>query len=328
MLDLLPILEAVRQAADLCRTVQNTRIAPPEVVTDDSVARKIGAEPVTIADYGSQAIISRAISRAFPDDAIIAEEGGVQFQELISREDQQEITDLIGSVLGESVTIDQVTAWLDYGHGREAARTWVIDPIDGTKGFIALRHYAIAVGFLEGGQPAGGVMGVPTYPVREGGLIFYAQDGTAFAESLSGGAAWQVNASQRIAPESLVVVESVEKSHASHELMAEVRDIAGIGAAPIHRIDSQAKYAMIAAGDADLYLRLPRIHSTRPHMIWDHAAGAAIVTASGGIVSDVDGSALDFSLGPTLAKNKGMIVANPRIHAAVVEAARQVMNKA
>jgi 3'(2'), 5'-bisphosphate nucleotidase len=109
--------------------------------------------------------------------------------------------------------------------------------------------------------------------------------------------------------------------------MAQVRELAGYGAAQIKRIDSQEKYAQVAAGDADMYLRLPRISSTRPHSSWDHAAGVALVQAAGAIASDVDGSPLDFSHGRTLAANKGMIVANPKIHQRLVEAAMQVRDQ-
>ncbi len=323
MTDLQPLLQAARQAATLCQEVQ-TRHIVPLLNTDQTVAQKTGAEPVTIADYGAQAIICRAIQAAFPDDAVIAEEGGQQFSELIDEADQQEIARLIGDVLGETISIDEVIQWLDYGQDREAERTWVIDPIDGTKGFIALRQYVVAIGILVEKQVTGGIMAAPGY--LHGGAIFYTQDGSSFAEALSGGPARQLRASQRTDPATIIALESFEKSHASQDLMAQVRDIAGIGKAQIERIDSQEKYARVAAGDADLYLRLPRITSTRPHMIWDHAAGTAIVEAAGGKVSDVDGSRLDFSLGTTLAKNRGMIVANPLIHDKLVQAAIEVQS--
>lgn len=322
-IDFAPIFQAVRQAAALCRAVQERYIPhhgePPR---DTHTASKAGAEPVTVADYGVQAIVCRAISRAFPDDAVIAEESGQQFYELIADADRQEIAALVGETIGERVRVDEMARWLDHGQGRAADRTWVIDPIDGTKGFLARRHYVIALGVLCGGQPAAGVIGAPFYD--GGGAIFAAQNGTASVQPLAGGPARSIQVSQRTDPATLLVVESVEKSHASRELMARVREAAGIGAAPVLHLDSQEKYARIAAGDADLYLRLPRLHSTRPHMIWDHAAGTAIVQSAGGVVTDVDGSPLDFTQGRTLAKNQGMIVANPRIHAQIVRAAQSI----
>jgi len=325
MTDLQPILQAARQAAALCRAVQQKHIVPAlKAQSDEAVARKAGAEPVTIADYGSQAIICRAISLHYPGDAVIAEEGGQQFGDLISAADQREIVSLISHVLGEAVTVGQVVEWLDYGQDQEAERVWVIDPIDGTKGFIQLRHYVVAVGALNGDRHViDGVMAAPGYDDQ--GALFYTQDGAAYVEPLAGGTARKIEASQRTEPEALVYLESFEKAHASQERMAQVRERAGISRARIERMDSMEKYARVAAGDADLYLRLPRIDSARPHMIWDHAAGTALVEAAGGVVSDVDGSPLDFSLGKTLANNTGMIVSNPRLHEQVVQATLAVV---
>jgi 3'(2'), 5'-bisphosphate nucleotidase len=319
MIDFEPVFTAVRQAAALCRAVQ-ARYLPADGAAQ--AATKAGAEPVTMGDYGVQAILCRAISRAYPDDAVIAEESGRQFYELIADADREEIAALVGEALGERVRVDDMARWLDHGQGQAAAHTWVIDPIDGTKGFLARRHYVIALGVLRGGQPVAGVIGAPAYP--NGGAIFAAQKGAASVQPLAGGPARRIAVSQRTDPAALIVVESVEKSHASRDLMARVREAAGIGAAAVEQYDSQEKYARIAAGDADLYLRLPRLQSTRPHMIWDHAAGAALVLHAGGIVTDVDGSPLDFTQGRTLAKNQGIIVANPRIHAQVVQAAQSV----
>ncbi len=275
-IDYTPIFDAVRQAAQLCAQVQHTRIASaqnnPEQDDVRGIARKTGAEPVTIADYGSQALLCRAISRAYPAAAVIAEEGGTAFSTLLSDTDQQAVAGLVGAVLG-------------------------------------------------------GVMGAPTYPTQPGGYIFAAQNGSGYAYPLNGeGTPRTLRASERTAPQDVRVVESVEKSHASRAVMAQVRERAGFGAAQVQLLDSQEKYSMVAAGDADLYLRLPRMHSTRPHMIWDHAPGASLVYAAGGTVTDVDGSPLDFAQGKTLAKNRGMIVSNGKIHDAVVRAAQEVLN--
>ena len=318
---LTPIFTAVRQAAALCQLVQQKYIVADQ---QSSIAEKLDAEPVTLADYGSQALICRAISQTFPDDGVIAEEGAQQFRELILETHQQEVAQLIGTILQTSVTVEDVITWLDYGQNRDEKRQWVIDPIDGTKGFIALRNYAIAIGLLNQGKPVAGVMGTPGYAAIDGGAIFYAQDSKVYRESLKGGTAQAIVPSQRTDPASLIFVESVEKSHASHDTMAEVREMAGMESAQVHRLDSQEKYCLVACGDADVYLRLPRSGSTYQHRIWDHAAGVAIVEAAGGIVSDVDGSVLDFSQGSTLARNKGMVVANPLIHSKLVEATSKI----
>merc|ERR1711862_986578 len=73
------------------------------------------------------------------------------------------------------------------------------------------------------------------------------------------------------------------------------------------RMDSQAKYGVVARGEAQVYLRLPE--SSYVEWIWDHAAGSIIVQEAGGVVTDVDGNALDFSIGgPKLSSNVNGII--------------------
>lgn len=316
MLDLQPMLHAVRLAADLCRRVQETHLVTEE---------KSDHSPVTMADYGAQAILCRTVSQAYPADAVIAEEAGAQFIELVPEADRREVVQMLSELLGEPVSQDDVVRWLDYGRDVEAERTWVIDPIDGTKGFIALRNYVVAAGIMVAGKPVGWVIGAPGYPTEDRrGKLFYAQSGAAFSQPLVGGMVTRLKASTRVQEAEVRALESVEKSHANHERMARVREAAGLAGVSLTRIDSMEKYARIAAGDAELYLRLPRIASSRPFMIWDHCAGTALVEAAGGRVSDVDGSPLDFSQGLSLA-NRGIIVSNGAIHDRVVEAVMQVL---
>jgi 3'(2'), 5'-bisphosphate nucleotidase len=310
-----PIKQAVRHAAALCRTVQQHHLVANE---------KTGAEPVTIADYGSQALIGEAISRAFPADAVLAEESGAQFLEVVDVAQRAEITRLIGQTLGREVSEQDVVGWLDYGKTASARRTWVIDPIDGTKGFLAMRHYAVAVGILEEGQPVGGVMGCPGYPGYEGGALLWTWAGEVWIEPMAGGSPTRVRASTVSDPAQVRILESVDKSHGAFDRMAKVREYAGLVESPFERIDSMEKYARIAAGDGEFYLRLPRTGSGRPHAAWDHAAGVALVLAGGGRVSDVDGSPLDFTRGRNL-PNHGMIVTNGVIHERVLAAVQQLL---
>lgn len=317
-MNLEPIFTAVRQAAILTREVQRHHIIE---------SQKTGQEPVTIADYGSQAIICEALSRAFPHDAVMAEESGTQFMMLVEPEQRKQITQLISFVLGRSVDEEDVVNWLDFNKNIQAERTWVIDPIDGTKGFLALRHYVIAVGILEGKNVTGGIMGAPAYPGYDKGALLHAINGEAFIQAMHDGTPSRIKSSDHTDPSQVRVLESVEKSHASHDRMARVRELAGLLDSPFERIDSQEKYGRIAAGDAELYLRLPRINSTRPHSTWDHAPGAALVMAAGGMVTDIDGSPLDFSTGVALTNNQGMIVSNGRIHEQVLKAVQQVLKE-
>jgi 3'(2'), 5'-bisphosphate nucleotidase len=318
-LDLNPILAAVRQAAQLCIEVQKRHIVKHE---------KVGHEPVTIADYGSQAIICRALKAHYPDDAVMSEESGRQFMALVNDEQRAQITALINEVIGENVDEDTVRAWLDQGKSTDAPRTWVIDPIDGTKGFLAQRHYVNAVGILQDRVPVGGVLGAPAYPGQyNGGALLYALDGEAFIESLMPSddrRPMTVSAQADMAQ--LRALESVEKGHAGLTRLARAREIAGMDNHLVEQADSMEKYGRVAAGDADVYMRLPRLGSTRPHNIWDHAPGVAILEAAGGKATDVDGSPLDFGEGNAL-KNYGVIASNGTQHDALLEAVSKLLEE-
>jgi len=139
-----------------------------------------------------------------------------------------------------------------------------------------------------------------------------------------GGRAYRVAVSTRTKPRDLKVVESVERDHAALELMAKIYAELGIDKAKqVEGIDSQDKYAMLACGDADLYLRLPR-EAKPKHKSWDHAAGVALIQAAGGVVTDIDGTMLDFSTGAILSNNLGMVVTNGAIHDRVLEVVQAV----
>jgi 3'(2'), 5'-bisphosphate nucleotidase len=306
MLDLSPMLAAMCLAANLTTRVQQLHLVG---------SQKAGQEPVTIADYGSQAILCRAISRAYADDAVLAEERADQFVTLVSDVDRAHIVQVVSQVLDESVSETDLVTWLEHGRGKTAERTWIIDPVDGTKGFIAMRRYSIAVGVLEGGLPVAGMIACPGY---DEGLLFHGQGDKAYVQHLSGGKAHRISVSPPKALESLHVVESVENNHADHEGLLRVLASAGISSPLLERIDGQDKYAMVACGDADLYIRLPR-EANPNHKVWDHIAGTALVQAAGGRVTDLDGSALDFSLGTILTKNKGMVVSSGQFHDRVLE---------
>ncbi len=91
MLELKSIKIAARQAAELTRRVRALHLTG---------AHKDGQEPVTLADYGSQAIICRALKTAFPDDGIVAEESAEQFLALVSPEDRARVGTVSGRRTG------------------------------------------------------------------------------------------------------------------------------------------------------------------------------------------------------------------------------------
>jgi len=95
----------------------------------------------------------------------------------------------------------------------------------------------------------------------------------------------------------------------------------GIVKQPV-RLDSQAKYAVVARGEGDVYLRLPTKKDYR-EKIWDHAGGVLVVEEAGGRVTDIDGKPLEFTHGRELSANRGVVVTNGRLHNDVLRAIRE-----
>ena len=116
--------------------------------------------------------------------------------------------------------------------------------------------------------------------------------------------------------------DSFVSAHSSHDWAQAVADRLGMTGTSI-RLDSQAKYALVARGDAEVYFRLPR-GGDYTERIWDHAAGMLVVEAAGGTVTDIHGQPLDFTHGHLLAANEGIVATNGEAHGAVLEALKAV----
>jgi len=320
----LPLLEllavarrAARAAASVCLAVLREAPAAPEAMA------KLGKEPVTVADYGSQAVILGAIAEAFPQHGVVAEEGAAHFREHAGEEGVAQIVRLVGEALGRPAGLEEILGWIDH-RGGESPYTWVIDPIDGTKGFLRRDQFAVAVGLLHAGRPVAGVLACPHLPVQPAdpgglrGVLFWGGRGLgAFAERLDGGGERPASVSSTDDPRRARILGSVESAHGDPALVGQVIERAGLGGGWV-RLDSQVKYGAVASGRAEVYLR-PRSRPDYRDCVWDHAAGAAVVEAAGGRVSDLDGRSLDFSLGLRLEANRGVLVTNGRLHDLILE---------
>lgn len=300
---------AVLRAAQLCETVRST-------FTQDDTRQKEDRSPVTIADFGAQAVIVDMIESMFPKDEIVGEEDA----DLLKGEHGDALTASLLEVVGPHIPgigQDKLIALLERGDstGGGRKRFWTLDPIDGTKGFIRGDQYAIALALVENGEVVLGVLGCPALPVdpmqKDGsqGVLLDAvkKDGEAvLARSIEEpDKTWAVSAHRDILPADAVFCESVEKAHTAQSRSSRIASMIGVEVPPV-RMDSQCKYAAVARGEADVYLRLPA-KKGYVEKIWDHAAGSFIVEQAGGQVTDMDGRALDFSHGRELTVNRGIV---------------------
>lgn len=310
-------LAAVREAGALCREVG--------LAVDRGALAKPDRSPVTVADFGAQALICRALGALFPADPVMGEEDAAALRRPESAHLLQRVTGLV-AVQQPGATTTDVCTWIDRGNLAVAApRFWTLDPVDGTKGFLRGGQYAVALALLIDGELAAAVMGCPSLGTATAGDP---GDGTLFA-ALAGGGAWQMPLLGDGPPQLLRTsgetdaarirfCESVEAEHSSHGNAARVTALLGVTAPPV-RLDSQAKYGVVARGQAEAYLRMPK-NTEYVENIWDHAAGALVVMEAGGTVTDIAGRKLDFSRGAKLAQNRGVVATCGAVHAAVIEA--------
>lgn len=314
-------IRAVRRAARLVVRIQS------ELVT--SALTKGDRSPVTVADFASQAIVGHLFQRELPDDPLVAEEDSAM---LCGDESEalQQVTHFVASEL-RAASPEQVCAWIDRGNGRPAKRFWTLDPIDGTKGFLRGEQYAVALALLVDSRVELGVLGCPNLVDGsepeiggEGSLIVAVRGQGTWTAPLSkdGGTDdfKQLNVSLRAEPSQARVLRSVESGHTDTGKIGEVIEALDVQADPV-LMDSQAKYAVLAAGRGDLLFRLlsPKQPDYR-EKIWDQAAGSIVVEEAGGKITDLAGRPLDFGAGRTLANNRGVMASNGQLHEAALKA--------
>ena len=220
------------------------------------VTHKDDKTPVTEADLASERVIVEMLCKAFPDIPVVSEE-----------------------------TVPEAGFACP-----TAARFWLVDPLDGTREFVARNgEFAVLIGLIEDGRPMLGVVHGPAIGVT------YVAHGPGTAMMRRGGGAFASIRARAPAPDGVVVVHS--RSHENSRRLAEyfqnrlVLDRLKCGSA--------LKFGVIAAGDADFY---PRFGTT---MEWDTAAGQAVLEAAGGQVLDLTGAPLGY--GKPGLKNDGFL---------------------
>jgi len=119
------------------------------MVSTDAI-QKADRSPVTVADFGSQALICQAIGTAFPDATIVAEENAQALKENASL--LERVTDYVNRFCKDtSPAAETVCEWINRGSGEVGPSFWTLDPIDGTKGFLRHDQYAIALAHIVEG---------------------------------------------------------------------------------------------------------------------------------------------------------------------------------
>jgi 3'(2'), 5'-bisphosphate nucleotidase len=243
-----------------------------EMYVEFQVIPNAPAEISTEADRSSQEIILSYLKQQFPGDALCAEE---------------ETPSLAG--------VQKI-----------GSRLWIVDPIDGTRGFARKNgEFSIMIGFVEKGRP---VVGVVLEPAKD--RVTYASLGDGCSRR-DGGAApirCQVTATADLSAATLTQSHSRDPKKPSKEVVA---------LHPAHVIETYSagiKLAQVARGEADVYLNTyENFHD------WDIAAGQILVTEAGGKVSGLKGQELRYGEEGAW-QRYGLLGTNGKIHASAVTA--------
>jgi 3'(2'), 5'-bisphosphate nucleotidase len=241
----------------------------------DVVEKAAGAGPVTEADHRANEYIVSELRRAFPTDGIVAEESP------------------------------------DKSEAARFERCWYVDPLDGTKEFVARNgEFAVHIGLAIGGEA---VLGVVLKPA----------DGKLYSGTVRGGSTleWKgtshaLQVSDRSEPTDLRLL--VSRSHRSRKT-AEIQRLLGITQV-IESGSVGVKCGLLAEAVADLYLH-PSPQSSR----WDSCAPEAVLRGAGGRLTDVFGNTYRYD-GSEIENPRGLVGCNAVAFDRVLEVLRQVVS--
>lgn len=271
------------------------------------VIQKGDDTPVTYADLAVQTYIISRIKENFPHDKIIAEEDDVYMND-----DTKVIISECFSELG--IDVVNVRELLNY-RGKPAERKWTIDPIDGTQGFIEGLVYAVGIGLMEGNVPKMCAIGVPNYKDDQTGL-FYTEEGQGSMAAIGNGPFHKIEVSDRSQLDEITFCQSL---HYDKPWVSEFADNVHI---PNRiKMDSMAKFCMIADGKADLYIKpVDPDHS----FSWDYLPGDLLIREAGGMVTDNNNLSIKFDNKLCKWSEPAIIASNGVIHEEVLKILKEM----
>ncbi len=239
--DLLPQVLRIAQDAGLAiMAIYNTQSGAA-----GEVSYKADGSPLTQADLAAHGVIARGLAQLTPDVPVVSEE------------------DSASEVFR-----------------KPTGRFWLVDPLDGTKEFVARNgEFTVNIALIEDGRPVLGVVVAPAL-----GQSYWGSAGQGAWRDAGGKVEpIQVATAQQRAGRPVRVLAS--KSHLNEETRAYLQQL---GPHELVQAGSSLKFCRMAEGSADLYPRLG------PTCEWDTAAGQAVLEAAGGAVQDRHGAPLCY----------------------------------
>ncbi|XP_038711040.1 putative PAP-specific phosphatase, mitochondrial isoform X5 [Tripterygium wilfordii] len=327
------------------------------------ILEKNDQTPVTVADFGVQALVSLELGKIFPSIPLVAEEDSAFLRSNNLVDSVVNAVTHKANIGDEPLTNADVLEAIDRGAqndfatGSKPATYWVLDPIDGTKGFLKGNEalYVVGLAFIVEGEIVLGVMGCPNWQedvpcksnaedkgsetiLSSSGIIMVAHVGCGtwmkrlavmMGRSAKLPEYWTrclVDKCQLVHKARFCIPES--QTWASMPLSAslnERNDASSTGDREILLLStccgSLCKYLMVASGKASVFIL--RVRSQTLVKAWDHAVGIICVHEAGGKVTDWRGSELDFAADQVerriIFPSGGVLVTNGNIHSQIMD---------
>ncbi|TYJ34572.1 hypothetical protein E1A91_A05G178100v1 [Gossypium mustelinum] len=343
-------VEAVERACRLCVDVQRSLFS-----VEGRIIEKKDQTPVTVADFGVQALISLELSKSFPSIPLVAEEdsGFLRSNNLVDPVISA-VSDQMSFNM-KSLSHDDVLEAIDRGGknafamGTKPATYWILDPIDGTRGFVkgSQALYVVGLSLVVEGEIVLGVMGCPNWVVDATyKSITHAQSYRNSSPGLGiimvahvGCGTWKkrlknmLHSSTKISSDwtrcfvdgfclvsdaRFCIPESQTWESLPLSVLYKARiDDDNVGDKEICLLSafcgSLCKYLMVASGRASVFIL----------RVWDHAVGMICVHEAGGKVTDWKGRELDLAADKVerriIYPEGGILVTNGKIHNEILE---------
>jgi 3'(2'), 5'-bisphosphate nucleotidase len=292
----------------------------------DSASSKSDASPVTAADLALQAFLVLGLRERYGEIPVVGEESTAVFSGPAGESLRQRVHEFVRLTRPhESDRAIDDAIEQGAGDGR-SSQHWVIDPIDGTRGYLRGQQYCVCLALIRDQVPILGLAGCPRLG-RQGWLVGAVRGGGARRWDLDqlDGEPIEVKASEPIREAVRKNLIACESSEATDRAKARLRRIGELLATPLvaRPMESQCKFVLVATGDADLAVRLAsRERERNRDMVWDYAGAVVFADESGAVMTDCDGATLLFGRGRQIDGNRGILCAAPWLHGRAVEACR------
>ncbi|KAK9085053.1 hypothetical protein Sjap_025464 [Stephania japonica] len=350
-------VDVVEKACCLCVDVKKSL---GSTSSGGGILEKNDQTPVTVADFGVQAFISLELKKMFPSIPLVAEEDSTFIRSNF-------LADNVLSVVNDRVepehkplTRDDVLEAIDRGgkdaftFGAKPSTYWVLDPIDGTRGFLKGSEalYVVGLALVVDGEIAVGVMGCPNWKddysdspsindqeAKSGiptlGIVMAAHVGCGtwrrrLSNMLNSNASstnWS-HWTRCFVDGSFLVHEArycIPDSQTWNSLplsasFSSTNDPAAVGEKQVLLLPtccgSLCKYLMVASGRASVFILRARTNTIIK--VWDHAVGIICVLEAGGQVTDWRGNPIDLAADQVerrvIFPSGGVIVSNGNLH--------------